>query len=84
MKVLLVYPLYPVTYMGFHYAAPLTGTKAVLPPLGLLTVAAMLPRAWEHAQNIMRMPELNRRYTRLLITEVLRRRRMPSARAART
>ena len=33
----------------------------------------LLPRAWEHAQNIMRMPELNRRYTRLLITEVLRR-----------
>ncbi len=47
MKVLLVYPLYPVTYMGFQYALPLTGAKAVLPPLGLLTVAAMLPRAWE-------------------------------------
>jgi enoyl-CoA hydratase/carnithine racemase len=39
----------------------------VLPP------DRLLPRAWEHAQNIMRMPELNRRYTRILITEVLRR-----------
>ena len=47
MKILLVYPLYPVTYLGFQYLAPLTGTKAALPPLGLLTVAAMLPRAWE-------------------------------------
>ncbi len=47
MKVLLVYPLCPVTYLSFQYAAPLTGTKAALPPLGLLTVAAMLPRDWE-------------------------------------
>src|SRR5262249_37849483 len=47
MKVLLVYPRYPVTYMGFQYSVPLAGAKASLPPLGLLTVAAMLPRAWE-------------------------------------
>jgi enoyl-CoA hydratase/carnithine racemase len=33
----------------------------------------LLPRAWEHARNIMKLPELNRRYTRTLITEVLRR-----------
>ncbi len=46
MKVLLVYPLYPVTYMGFQHALPIAGVKASLPPLGLLTVAAMLPRAW--------------------------------------
>ena len=47
MKVLLVYPRYPVTYMGFQYSVPLAGAKASLPPLGLLTVAAMLPRAWQ-------------------------------------
>jgi radical SAM superfamily enzyme YgiQ (UPF0313 family) len=47
MKVLLVYPRYPITYMGFQYSVPLAGAKASLPPLGLLTVAAMLPRAWE-------------------------------------
>ncbi len=34
---------------------------------------ALLPRAWEHARNIMKLPELNRRYTRTLITEVMRR-----------
>ena len=33
----------------------------------------LLPRAWEHARNIMKLPELNRRYTRILITEILRR-----------
>ena len=46
MKVLLVYPRYPITYMGFQYSVPLAGAKASLPPLGLLTVAGMLPRAW--------------------------------------
>ena len=33
MKVLLVYPRYPVTYMGFQYSVPLAGAKASLPPL---------------------------------------------------
>ena len=33
----------------------------------------LLPRAWELAREIMRQPEMNRRYTRLLLTEQLRR-----------
>jgi enoyl-CoA hydratase/carnithine racemase len=33
----------------------------------------LLPRAWELAHQIMRQPEMNRRYTRLLLTEKLRR-----------
>jgi enoyl-CoA hydratase/carnithine racemase len=33
----------------------------------------LLPRAWEHARAIMLQPELNRRYTRLVITEHMRR-----------
>ncbi len=33
----------------------------------------LLPRAWELAHEIMRQPEMNRRYTRLLLTEQLRR-----------
>src|SRR5687768_4156583 len=59
MRVLLVYPLYPITYMGFQYALRLTGTKAVLPPLGLLTVAAMLPRAWERRLVDLNVQPLN-------------------------
>jgi enoyl-CoA hydratase/carnithine racemase len=39
----------------------------------VLPADRLLPRAWEHARNIMKLPELNRRYTRLLLTEVLRR-----------
>ncbi len=47
MKVLLVYPKTPVTYWGFQYALPFISKKAVFPPLGLLTVAAILPQQYE-------------------------------------
>ncbi|MFH0925271.1 MAG: DUF4070 domain-containing protein [bacterium] len=42
-KILLVYPEIPPTYWSFKYALPFVGKKASIPPLGLLTVAAMLP-----------------------------------------
>jgi radical SAM superfamily enzyme YgiQ (UPF0313 family) len=47
MKVLLVYPKYPITFWSFEYALKFISKKASLPPLGLLTVAAMLPPEWE-------------------------------------
>lgn len=47
MKVLLVYPQFPVTFWGFKYALNFVSKKATSPPLGLLTVAAMLPDDWE-------------------------------------
>ena len=47
MKILLVYPRYPDTFWSFRYALKFIGRKASFPPLGLLTVAAMLPAAWE-------------------------------------
>jgi len=46
-KVLLVYPEIPPTYWSFKYALPFVGKKASIPPLGLLTVAAMLPSWYE-------------------------------------
>ncbi len=42
-KVLLVYPAFPPSYWGFQYALELIGKRASMPPLGLLTVAAMCP-----------------------------------------
>jgi enoyl-CoA hydratase/carnithine racemase len=39
----------------------------------VLSPERLLPRAWEIARQIMQQPELNRRYTRILLTEVLRR-----------
>jgi radical SAM superfamily enzyme YgiQ (UPF0313 family) len=47
MKILLVYPQYPDTYWSFKHALKFISKKAAFPPLGLLTVAAMLPPDWE-------------------------------------
>ena len=47
MKILLVYPKYPNTFWSFKYALKFISKKATQPPLGLLTVAAMLPKEWE-------------------------------------
>jgi radical SAM superfamily enzyme YgiQ (UPF0313 family) len=47
MNVLLLYPEFPDTFWSFKHALKFIRKKASLPPLGLLTVGAMLPRAWE-------------------------------------
>ncbi|MBE0479952.1 MAG: B12-binding domain-containing radical SAM protein [Dehalococcoidia bacterium] len=47
MRILLVYPEYPDTFWSFRHALRIASKRASLPPLGLLTVAAMLPRNWE-------------------------------------
>jgi len=47
VKILLVYPRYPDTFWSFKHALKFISKKAAFPPLGLLTVAAMLPREWE-------------------------------------
>ncbi len=47
MNALLIYPEFPDTFWSFKYALPFIRKKASLPPLGLLTVAAMLPPEWE-------------------------------------
>ena len=50
----MVYPEYPVTFWSFDHALKFISKKAAYPPLGLLTVAAMLPRDWE-----VRLVDLN-------------------------
>jgi radical SAM superfamily enzyme YgiQ (UPF0313 family) len=47
MKILLVYPQYPDTFWSFKHALKFVSKKAAFPPLGLLTVAAMLPADWD-------------------------------------
>jgi radical SAM superfamily enzyme YgiQ (UPF0313 family) len=47
MKVLCVSPRFPETYWGHEHALRLIGKRALLPPLGLLTVAALLPPDWD-------------------------------------
>jgi radical SAM superfamily enzyme YgiQ (UPF0313 family) len=43
MKALLLYPVFPKSFWSFEKAIELIGRKALLPPLGLITVAAILP-----------------------------------------
>lgn len=47
MNILLVYPRYPATFWSFRYAMKFIDRKASFPPLGLMTVAAMLPGTWQ-------------------------------------
>ena len=46
MNILLIYPEFPDTFWSFTYALSFIGKKAAYPPLGLLTVASMLPGDW--------------------------------------
>ncbi len=46
-RVLLVYPAFPRTYWGMQYSLPLFDKKALMPPLGLITIAALTPAEYE-------------------------------------
>jgi radical SAM superfamily enzyme YgiQ (UPF0313 family) len=47
MKALLLYPKFPDTFWSFKHAMKFIRKRAALPPLGLLTIASMLPAKWE-------------------------------------
>jgi len=47
LKTLLVYPQYPDTFWSLKHALRIISKKAAFPPLGLLTVGAMLPGEWD-------------------------------------
>jgi len=59
MKILLVYPKYPDTFWSFKYALKFISKKASFPPLGLLTVAAMLPKEWKKKLVDMNVSDLS-------------------------
>ncbi len=56
MRALLVCPEFPLSFWSFRKSCQLRGNRAVNPPLGLLTVAALLPQEWE-----LRLVDLNTR-----------------------
>jgi len=47
MKILLVYPQCPNSFWSFKHALKFISKKAAVPPLGLITVSAMLPSGWQ-------------------------------------
>src|SRR3954447_8920678 len=58
MKVLLLYPEFPDTYWSFRHALIFEGKRSAFPPLGLLTVSAMLPESWERRLVDMNVRQL--------------------------
>ncbi len=59
MKVLLVYPEFPNTFWSFKHALPFQGKRSAYPPLGLLTVSAMLPPGWQRRAVDLNVHRLN-------------------------
>ena len=47
MKALLIYPVCPPTFWSYDKSLEFVNRKVLLPPLGLITVAAILPQTWE-------------------------------------
>jgi radical SAM superfamily enzyme YgiQ (UPF0313 family) len=54
MKVLLLYPPTPETFWSFKHVLRFVSKRAAFPPLGLLTVAALMPADWD-----LRLVDLN-------------------------
>src|SRR5215831_8030902 len=60
MKILLVNPEFPDTYWSFRHALPFEGKRSAFPPLGLMTVSALLPKSWERRlvdMNVRRLKD---------------------------
>lgn len=47
MKALLIYPVFPPTFWSYDKSLELVNRKVLLPPLGLITVAGILPQTWD-------------------------------------
>lgn len=58
MNILMVYPMYPDTFWSFKHALKFVSKKASFPPLGLLTVASLLPKDWNKKLVDMNVDEL--------------------------
>ncbi len=61
MNILLVYPEYPETFWSFKHALKFVYKKAAYPPLGLLTIASMMPRAWNKKLVDMNIENLSKK-----------------------
>ncbi len=64
MKILLVYPETPASFWSFKDALKFVAKKVAEPPLGLITVAALLPKEWEKKLIDMNISRLEDKHIR--------------------
>ncbi len=62
MNILMVYPKYPDTFWSFRHALKFIMKKAANPPLGLMTVSAMLPQNWNRKLIDMNIQQLKSKH----------------------
>ena len=70
MNALLVYPQFPETFWSFKHALKFLGKRAAQPPLGLMTVAALLPSTWKKRlvdTNVERLRERDLRWADVVL-----------------
>ena len=74
LKALLVYPEFPNTYWSFKHALPFAGKRSAYPPLGLLTLSAMLPQTWEKRlvdMNVRRLKDSDLQWADIVFTSAM-------------
>jgi radical SAM superfamily enzyme YgiQ (UPF0313 family) len=74
MNVLLVYPRFPKTFWSYEKILELVNRKVLLPPLGLITVAAILPQEWTYQlvdTNIRPVTEAEWRWADLVVISAM-------------
>ena len=70
MRALLVYPLFPPTFWSYEKILELVDRQVLLPPLGLITAAAILPQSWEFKlvdRNIRQVSEAEWQWAEIVI-----------------
>lgn len=74
MNILLIYPIFPKTFWSYEKILELVDRKVLLPPLGLVTVAAILPQEWNFKlvdRNIRTVTEAEWEWADLVILSAM-------------
>ena len=58
MKILMIYPEFPITFWSYKHALNLINIKSLLQPLGFQTIAALFPTEWERRLVDLNVTEL--------------------------
>jgi radical SAM superfamily enzyme YgiQ (UPF0313 family) len=74
MNALILYPHFPKTFWSYDRFLEMAGVKAFIPPLGIITVASLLPENWNlrfHDRNVGEEPEQDWQWCDLVILSAM-------------